>query len=141
MPGLFLAFPLILAACAAREASVKVSLGGLVTDKPADAVAFDLDGVQAEVVRNVGHLEQCYQQRFDQVPDLQGSVTIHANITPAGVVDEQCIGEDRIGDPAIVQCVNELIAMGSYPTGHTQSVDVTFPFRFSPTDRAAPRRR
>ncbi|MCB9678098.1 MAG: AgmX/PglI C-terminal domain-containing protein [Alphaproteobacteria bacterium] len=89
-------------------------------------------GFGDEVARNAGHLQRCWNARASDAPQPTGEIVIHANIDPTGTVTEQCITTDTIGDPALVQCVNELIAMGRYPTGHAETVDIVFPLAFSP---------
>lgn len=94
-----------------------------------------LSSVAAEVAYNAGHLQRCYDARAADVPGLNGTISIHAHITPEGRVDGQCIGEDTIGDEVLVACVNEVIAMGRYAHGQSETVDVTVPFVF--TQRAS----
>lgn len=115
-----------------------VALGVLSTEEPAvldglgPFIDVDLRGVAAEVERNAGYLQRCYEGRLREAPGLKGAVSIHAHITPQGVVDGQCITDDTMQDPVIAKCVNDTIAMGRYPAGHPETVDVTFPFVFSP---------
>jgi hypothetical protein len=110
-----------------------VTVGALYLDQhvvvPAPAVT---SAVLAEIEHNAGHLQRCYDARAADVPGLNGTISIHAHITPEGAVDGQCIGEDTIGDEVLVACVNEVIAMGRYAHGQSATVDVTVPFVFTP---------
>ncbi len=85
-------------------------------------------GLLVELQHNAGHLGRCWEQRAPAA--ASGSVVIHAQLSAEGLVTEQCITEDTVGDPAIVQCVNELIAMGRYPKLGNDPVSVIFPIHF-----------
>jgi hypothetical protein len=106
--------------------SVEVDLLGPTDDTltfPSDPAA-----VRAEVERNAGLLQRCWESRVGALPVREGVVEIHAHIGPDGLVDGQCIGADSVGDQAVQRCANDLLAMGRYPaSGGT--VDVTFQLR------------
>jgi hypothetical protein len=85
-------------------------------------------GLLVELQHNAGHLGRCWDRRAPTA--TSGSVVLHAQLSAEGLVTEQCITEDTVGDPAIVQCVNELIAMGRYPKLGNEPVSVIFPIHF-----------
>jgi hypothetical protein len=104
--------------------------------EPADDArgsSTDPAAVRAEVERNAGILQRCWESRVDALPAREGVVEIHAHIGPDGLVHGQCIGEDSVKDDVVQRCANDLLAMGRYPaSGGT--VDVTFQLRLtSPT--------
>ncbi len=121
---------LLLSACGGRSVEAlplptpSVALGDLHADHE-----VDLSGFRDEVERNTDHLRRCWEARAPELPLQEGSVSIHAQIDPTGAVTEQCLGDDSFQDPGLRQCVNDLIAMGRYPTG--TPADVTFTFLFS----------
>lgn len=90
---------------------------------------LELSGFRAEVERNAGHVQRCWEARAADLPVQDGAVSVHAQIDPAGAVAEQCLSEDSFEDPGLRRCVNDLIAMGRYPEGAPG--DVTFTLRFS----------
>jgi beta-lactamase regulating signal transducer with metallopeptidase domain len=96
---------------------------------PEDTI--DLSLVAAEVKRNLGGLQQCYERRLLVRPELSGEVAIHWVISPTGKVTEQCITTDTVGDAEITACVNQLIAEATFPAPRGAAVDVTFPFVFT----------
>lgn len=110
-----------------------VTLGPLhLEGEAAGSAPAVLSAVLAEIEHNAGHLQRCYEEREAKAPGLSGTISIHAHISPEGRIDGQCIGEDTLGDEQLVACVNELIAMGRYPHGQAETVDVTVPFWFTP---------
>lgn len=121
----------------AADGALSVQLGALQVEGPQEGplLGADLAGIAAEVAHNAGYLQRCYEDRLRDVPGLEGAIAIHAHITPGGVVSGQCITDDDVADPVLIACVNTLIARGRYPVGHSETVDVTFPFVFTPPSR------
>jgi len=85
--------------------------------------------ILAELERNAGHLQRCWEARADRVA---GDIVIHAHVGPDGAVHGQCVSEDTVGDPEVVRCANDVIAMGRYPASEAGTVDVTILFRLTP---------
>jgi len=85
--------------------------------------AIDLAGVGAEVARHLPELASCYHGA------AHGTVVVHAAITPSGEVVDQCITEDTVEDPEVVDCVNALVTNAHFPAP-AGTVDVTIPFEF-----------
>lgn len=108
----------------APDGAMSVVVGALHSDRD-----VELSGFQAEVERNAGHVQRCWEQRAAGLRVQEGVVVIHAQIDPGGAVVEQCLSEDTVQDPDLQRCVNDLIAMGRYPAG--AAMDVTVPLRFS----------
>lgn len=82
-------------------------------DAPGVRPGRPVPALLTELHHNAGHLQRCWDAR---PPGLHsGRVTIHAQIDPEGLVVEQCLTEQTLGDPALLRCANELIAMGRYP--------------------------
>ncbi len=86
--------------------------------------------VQAEVERNAGLLQRCWASRAGALSVREGLVEIHVHIGPDGLVHGQCIGGDSFGDDALLRCVNDLMAMGRYPTS-LGTVDVSLQFQLT----------
>lgn len=106
------------------RATVTVAATLLESDAPAPAA------IVAELERNAGHLQRCWEARADQV--AAGEIVIHAHVGPQGAVVGQCVSEDTVGDAELLRCANDVIAMGRYPASGDGTVDVTIPFRFTP---------
>jgi hypothetical protein len=121
----------------AADGALSVRLGALRVEGPQEGPlpGADLEGIAAEVAHNAGYLQRCYEDRLREVPGLEGAIAIHAHITSSGVVSGQCITDDSVADPVLIACVNSLIARGRYPAGRPETVDVTFPFVFTPPSR------
>lgn len=98
------------------------------------AATLQADGAPAPIVaeleRNAGHLQRCWEARADRAP--AGEIVIHAHVGPDGAVDGQCVSEDTVGDAELLRCANDVIAMGRYPASEAGTLDVTIPFRFAP---------
>jgi hypothetical protein len=110
-----------------------VDVGPMEPTDDMDRVPSDPAAFQAEVERNAGLLQRCWESRVDALPVREGVVEIHAHIRPDGLVEGQCIGADTVGDEVVQRCVNDLLAMGRYPASDGV-VDVAFQFRLmSPT--------
>lgn len=109
---------------AAGRATVTVAATLQASDAPAPAE------ILAELERNAGHLQRCWEARADQV--AAGDIVIHAHVGPDGAVNGQCVSEDTVGDAELLRCANDVIAMGRYPATGSETVDVTIPFRFTP---------
>lgn len=86
--------------------------------------------ILAELERNAGHLQRCWEARADRT--AAGDIVIHAHVGPDGAVQGQCVSEDTVGDAEVLRCANDVIAMGRYPASQAGTVDVTIPFRFTP---------
>lgn len=97
--------------------------------------SIDLVRVSAEVERRIGGLQRCYERRLAAVPSLGGRIVIHWTIMLDGHVPEQCITEDTVGDPELVDCVNELVRSEPFPAPHGAAVDVSFPFVFGASEK------
>ena len=95
---------------------------------PGALLPRDQSGVLAELQYNAGHLQRCWQVRASAA--RPGTIVIHAHIGADGLVAGQCVTEDTVGDPELLQCANDLIAMGRYPTLGDETVDVVFPLHF-----------
>lgn len=110
---------------------VAVRLGAPYTPVPEGPWALpegDHSGVLAELQHNAGHLERCWQSRAREA--RPGSIVIHAHIGADGLVTGQCVTEDTVGDRELLQCANDLIAMGRYPKLGDEPVDVVIPLHF-----------
>lgn len=110
---------------------VEVRLGEPYTPVPEGPWALpegDHSGVLAELEHNAGYLERCWQSRASEA--RTGSIVIHAHIGADGLVTGQCVTEDGVGDRELLQCANDLIAMGRYPQHGEESVDVVIPLHF-----------
>ena len=110
---------------------VAVRLGEPYTPVPEGPWALpegDHSGVLAELQHNAGYLERCWQSRASEA--RTGSIVIHAHIGADGLVTGQCVTEDGVGDRELLQCANDLIAMGRYPQHGEESVDVVIPLHF-----------
>lgn len=94
----------------------------------------DRAGVLAEVSRNAGLLQRCWEARADTVPAREGMVEIHAHIGTDGLIHGQCLGEGSLADEVVRSCANDLLAMGRYPAGD-DNMDVTFQLRLRPPVR------
>jgi beta-lactamase regulating signal transducer with metallopeptidase domain len=103
---------------------------GYVSGAPTMHGTIDLSLVAAEVQRRLPDLEACYQRRLEANAALAGIVVIHWVISPTGVVVEQCITKDTVGDQELTECVNKLVSDGSFPAPSGGAVDVAFPFVF-----------
>jgi hypothetical protein len=115
----------------APAAGVEVRLGAPFTPVPEGPWALpegDHSGVLAELQHNAGHLERCWQSRASEA--RAGSIVIHAHIGADGLVTGQCVTEDTVGDRELLQCANDLIAMGRYPKLGDEPVDVVIPLHF-----------
>lgn len=95
-----------------------------------EARPLDLLEVQAELRRHMGDLERCYDRRRQARPGLSGQVVIHWSILENGQVGEQCITEDGVGDPELLDCVNALIRASRFLPVSDGPVDITLPFLF-----------
>ena len=89
-----------------------------------------LPALLAELQRNAGHVQRCWDRRAAGVTG--GRLTIHAELDADGLVVEQCLTEDTVGDAALQRCANELVAMGRYPVGDEAPVHVVFSLRLGP---------
>lgn len=89
----------------------------------------EIDGFIAELERNAGHLQRCWDARAAVAS--AGDIVIHFHVGPDGAVVEQCVSEDTVGDAEVRRCANDLIAMGRYPA-RSETVDVVVPLRFTP---------
>lgn len=98
------------------------------TMQPEDARYLAL--VTAEVERNAPALQRCYEQRLRAKPALAGEILIHWTIALDGSVPDQCITRDSVEDPALADCVNELVQASRFPAPLGASVSVLFPFVF-----------
>jgi hypothetical protein len=85
----------------------------------------DPAGILAEVNRNAGALQRCWEARVDALPVREGVVEIHAHIGPDGLIQGQCLGDGSMNDDVVRACANDLLAMGRYPTS-ASNVDVSF---------------
>lgn len=99
-------------------------------------------GVQAELEYNAGHLQRCWEARANKA--RSGAIVIHAHLDASGLVGEQCVTEDAVGDPELLRCANDLVAMGRYSALEDGSDAVVFTFQFdggegSSTGRAGTR--
>lgn len=127
----------------AHEPLASVPLGRLTLKTPylsaLGPLRFDIDMRRAIAAVEAGldTLRLCYEQRLVVNPGLAGRVTIHANITPSGAVDEYCITEDTVGDDDLRACVNALILESRFPEHAGVSADVSFPLEFSPRGQIA----
>jgi hypothetical protein len=83
-----------------------------------------LPALLPELERNAGHLQRCWDQRAPGVTG--GHISVHAQLDPNGLVVEQCLTEDTVGDPALQRCAQELFAMGRYPVVGLGPTAVTF---------------
>jgi hypothetical protein len=86
-----------------------------------------LPALLPELERNAGHLQRCWDQRAAGVRG--GLISVHAQLDDQGLVVEQCLTEDSIGDAALQQCASELFAMGRYPVLGQGPTAVTFAVR------------
>ena len=66
-----------------------------------------------------------------------GRIEIHWSIAPAGDVVEQCLSEDTVHDPALAECVNELVRGSHYPAS-SAPFNVSYPFEFEPGPAPGP---
>lgn len=98
------------------------------TMQPEDARYLAL--VTAEVERNAPALERCYERRLRAKPALAGEILIHWTIAMDGSVPDQCITRDSVADPALADCVNELVSTSRFPAPRGAPVSVLFPFVF-----------
>lgn len=115
----------------APAGGVELRLGQPYTPVPEGPWALpedDHSGVLAELQHNAGYLERCWQSRASEA--RTGSIVIHAHIGADGLVTGQCVTEDGVGDRELLQCANDLIAMGRYPQHGEESVDVVIPLHF-----------
>lgn len=94
---------------------------------------IDMFLVAEAIDENIGSLKECYEQALLDSPKLSGDVIIHANIPLSGKVNEQCITHDSVHSAEIVACVNQLITETEFPGAYVSTVDVSFPFSFSPS--------
>lgn len=115
-------------AVASADGRTSVEIGVLEPSDDTQRLPADPAALRAEVERNAGLLQRCWESRVDALPVREGVVEIHAHIGPDGLVDGQCIGEDSVGDEAVRRCANDLLAMGRYPASD-RTVDVTFQLR------------
>ncbi|MEY3212282.1 MAG: hypothetical protein RIT28_2763 [Pseudomonadota bacterium] len=88
----------------------------------------DQPAVLAELQHNAGHLQRCWQSRSSEA--RAGKIVIHAHIGADGLVRGQCVTEDTVGDRELLQCANDLVAMGRYPKLGDETVDVVIPLHF-----------
>lgn len=95
---------------------------------PGVALPEEQPGVLAELQFNAGHLQRCWMRRAGAVSG--GSIVIHAHISTEGTVEGQCTTEDTVGDPELLRCASDLVAMGRYPRLGDETIDVVFPFHF-----------
>ena len=112
---------------------------GVDASVPAFLARDTLDGstVEAEVRRRMGDLQACYERRLVERPSLAGRIEIHWSIAPAGDVVEQCLSEDTVHDPALAECVNELVRGSHYPAS-SAPFNVSYPFEFEPGPAPGP---
>lgn len=109
---------------AAADGSTSVEVALLAPEDVAPGVtADDPAGILAEVTRNAGALQRCWEARVDALPVREGKVEIHAHIGSDGLVQGQCLGEGSLDDEVVRRCANDLLAMGRYPTSD-HNVDV-----------------
>ena len=115
----------------APAGGVELRLGEPYTPMPEGPWALpegDHSGVLAELQHNAGYLERCWQSRASEA--RAGSIVIHAHIGADGLVTGQCVTEDTVGDPELLRCANDVIAMGRYPTPGEETANVVIPFHF-----------
>jgi hypothetical protein len=112
------------------SATVHVALLAPATATPGP----DPAAVRAEVERNAGLLQRCWESRVNALPVREGVVQVHAHLGPDGQAHGQCIGEDTVGDESVRRCVNDVVAMGRYPVTDS-TADVTLQFRLLPPGR------
>lgn len=97
----------------------------LAADDPADPL------VMREVRSHLGDLERCYERRRREHPGLAGTVLIHWSIGASGGVDDQCISEDTVNDPALASCVNKVIESSHFaPPPDGKRMNISLPFAF-----------
>jgi hypothetical protein len=114
------------------SATVQVAVLSVATATP--GIGLEPAALRAEVERNAGLLQRCWESRAPALTVREGVVEIHAQLDARGRVHEQCIGEDSIGDDAVRRCVNDLVSMGRYPASDT-TADFTLQLRLLPLSR------
>jgi hypothetical protein len=116
------------------EAAAEKRVTGVVKSE-APAVDGELDPamVAKEVKSRLRAIQNCYERALKRTPNLSGKVVIHWTITQAGTVSGVDVEQDTLGDAEVASCIKSLIARWRFPAPSGGSVDVSFPFVFSPS--------
>lgn len=60
-------------------------------------------------------LEQCVSDAREQDPELAGSITFDMVIGPEGYAQEVRVGDERLGNPWAIGCLQKVMYTGAYP--------------------------
>lgn len=109
--------------------TVRLDMPFTSTDEaPGVLLALEQPGVLTELQSNASALQACWEGRAPVARG--GAIVIHAHLGADGLVEGQCVTQDGIGDPELLRCANDLVAMGHYPPLDTVPVDVVFTLHF-----------
>ena len=87
--------------------------------------------ISNEIETHLGAIEDCYQERLDEHPDLAGQLVIQFTIGEDGTVQEAAVKSSELGEDGVGQCVvGRFLRMRFPEPGGT--VVVTYPFLFQP---------
>lgn len=116
------------------EAAAEKRVSGVVkSEAPAVDGELDPSMVAKEVKSRLRAIQNCYERALKRTPNLSGKVVIHWTITQAGTVSGVDVEQDTLGDAEVASCIKSLIARWRFPAPSGGSVDVSFPFVFSPS--------
>jgi len=113
-------------------ASEKRVSGIVKTEAPAVDGELDPAMVAKEVRSRKAAIQNCYERALKRNPNLAGKVVIHWTITQAGTVSGVDVETDTLGDSEVASCIKSLVAHWRFPAPAGGSVEVSFPFVFSP---------
>jgi beta-lactamase regulating signal transducer with metallopeptidase domain len=91
--------------------------------------SIDKSVVEAEILRHLGQLEQCYEARRQERPGLVGKVIMHWSIQD-GRATEHRVQQNTLEDDEVISCLETIIEQAKFPVVPGDPVEVAFPFFF-----------
>ena len=108
-----------------------------IINAPISVWPISKEGIQGAVEEVAPAVEACYEDALDEVPDLAGELVVTFEIVEedgVGQVWTVDLAEDSLDDGPVSDCVLKAMNRLQFDAPDGGSLDVTYPFRFSPDD-------
>jgi Ca-activated chloride channel family protein len=114
----------------ARYASRSTGAIGFVGGDPIVLGAMDNSLVDDVIKRGKNPIRYCYQKELQKDPTLAGTIHLKFVLAESGAVTASQVVSSSLTNPAVGECVAQLVSTWTFPPGHGVRV-VNYPFVFS----------
>ena len=102
--------------------------GGVETSAPEVLGKLDRNVISSVVMRYIGGIRACYEQKLKINPQLSGKISVRFTIGADGRVVSREILRSTLNDPDVENCILRRIRYWRFPPPEEGEVVVTYPF-------------